>query len=194
MEYLFLDAVAWWLSIKWDSCFCCTSSPLSYDSVQLCWLFQILGLAVVLIFFVSVFLAELFARCFSLFWKGQFDIKSFIIELMPLIPIGVYLYRMFVKGFTIGCKYNSPDFSIPTRHFERYLGNNIFQTVFQTFLVTVADFFGVAHFVLFLLFLLRKLCAILQFHLFERSYLQLSWSGVFVSPATQNVEWAATRE
>ena len=82
------------------------------------------GLAVVLIFFTSVFLAELLARCFSLFWKGQFDIKSFIIELMLLIPIGVFLYQMFVKGFTIGCKYNSPDFSIPAEHFERYFWNN----------------------------------------------------------------------
>ena len=29
MEYLFLDAFGWWLSIKWDSCFCCISSLLS---------------------------------------------------------------------------------------------------------------------------------------------------------------------
>ena len=63
-----------------------------------------------------------------------------------------------------------------------------FQTVFQTFLVTVADFFGVGHFFLFLLFLRRELCMMLQFHLFEKRNLQLSLSDVLVSPATQNFE------
>ena len=62
------------------------------------------------------------------------------------------------------------------------------QTVFQTFLVTAADFFGLDQFVLFLLLLLYKLCTMLQFHLLEERNIQLSWSGVFVSPATQNVE------
>ena len=47
--------------------------------------------------------------------------------------------------------------------FEKVL-HDTFQTVFQTFLITVADFFGVGYFVLFLLFLLRKLCTMLQFH------------------------------
>ena len=46
--------------------------------------------------------------------------------------------------------------------------HDIFETVFQTFLVTAGGFFGVGHFGLFLLFLLRKLCMMLQFHFFER--------------------------
>ena len=70
--------------------------------------------------------------------------------------------------------------------FEKVL-RDTFQTVFQTFLVTVAEFFSVAHFGLILLFLRRKLCMMLQFYLFEKRNLQLSWSDV-VSPATQNVE------
>ena len=77
--------------------------------------------------------------------------------------------------------------------FENVL-QDTFQTVFQTFLVTVVDFFGVGHFVLFLLFLLRKRCTILQFQFFEITNLQLSKSCVLVSPATQNVDWAATKE
>ena len=77
--------------------------------------------------------------------------------------------------------------------FERGL-QGTFQSVFQTFLVTVADFFGVGHFVLFLLFLLRKLCTMHQFYFFKKTNLQLSWSCVLVSPATQNVDWAATKE
>ena len=67
--------------------------------------------------------------------------------------------------------------------FQRVL-QNTFQTVFQTFLVTVADFFGVGHFAMFLLFLLRNLCTMLQFYFFKKRNLQLSWSGVLVSPAT----------
>ena len=58
--------------------------------------------------------------------------------------------------------------------------------MFQTFLVTVANFIGVGHFALFLLFLLRKLRTILQF--------QLSWNDVLVSPETQNVEGAAIKD
>ena len=69
--------------------------------------------------------------------------------------------------------------------FKRVL-QEIFETVFQTFLVTAGDCFGVGHFVLFLLFLLGKLCTMLQFHFFEKRNLQLSFSGVFVSPTTQN--------
>ena len=68
--------------------------------------------------------------------------------------------------------------------FERVL-QATFQTVFQTFLVTVADHFNVIHFALFLLFFLRKLCTMLQFHFFQKKNLQLSWSGVLVSLATQ---------
>ena len=67
--------------------------------------------------------------------------------------------------------------------FERVL-----QDTFQTFLVTVTDFFGVGHFVLFLLFLLRKVCTMFQFHFFEKTNLQLSWSYVLVSPATKNID------
>ena len=76
--------------------------------------------------------------------------------------------------------------------FERVL-QDTFQTVFQTFLVTVVDFFGVGNFALFLLFLLRKICTMLQFQFFEKTNLQLSWGCVLVSPATQNVDWAATK-
>ena len=63
-----------------------------------------------------------------------------------------------------------------------------FQTVFQTLLVIVADFFDVGHSALFLSFLRCKLCMMLQFHLFKKRNLQLSWSNVLVSPATQTVE------
>ena len=70
--------------------------------------------------------------------------------------------------------------------FERVLQDTV-QTVFQTFLVTVADLFGVGHLVLFLLFLLRKYARCSSF-IFSKRNLQLSWSGVLVSPATQNVE------
>ena len=52
-----------------------------------------------------------------------------------------------------------------------------FQIVFQTFLVTVADLFGVGHFVL---------CS--SFSFFEKTNLQLSWSCVLVSLATENVD------
>ena len=77
--------------------------------------------------------------------------------------------------------------------FEIVLHDTI-QTVFQTVLVIVADFFGVGHFVLVLLFLRRKLCMMPQFHLFKKRSLHLSWSDVLVSAATLNVEWAATKE
>ena len=70
----------------------------------------------------------------------------------------------------------------------------VLQDTFQTVLVIVADFFGVGHFALVLLFLRRKLCMMPQFHLFEKRSLHLSWSDVLVSAATLNVEWAATKE
>ena len=75
-------------------------------------------------FFASDFLSEWFCRCFSLFWRGQFYIKSFIIELILLIPIGIFLYQMFLKGYIIGCKWNCPDFSIPTGLFDRCFWNS----------------------------------------------------------------------
>ena len=75
-----------------------------------------------------------------------------------MIPTGIFLYQMLVKGFITG---------ILKGTFEIVL-QDTFQTAFQTFLVTVADFFGVGHFALFLLFLWRKQCMILQFHLFEK--------------------------
>ena len=102
-------------------------------------------------FFTSVFLAEWFARCFSLFWRGEFDIKSYTIELILLIPIGFFWYQMFVKGFTVGCKTNGPDFSIPNGCFENTFEivlQATFKTVFQTFLVIIVNFFGVGHFVI----------------------------------------------
>ena len=104
------DLVGWWLSIKCDSCFCCTSSPLPWASKP------VLGLCPVILiisdfrtccyfnFFTSVFILEWLAKCFSLFWRDEFDIKSFTIELILLISIDVFLYQMFVKWFTIYCK------------------------------------------------------------------------------------------
>ena len=148
-------------------------------------------------FFTSVFLAEWFARCFSLFWRGEFDIKSFIIELILLTPVGVFLCKCILKDLQSVA--NKTVLNFPSQlgvlkdTFERVL-QDTFQIVFQTFLVTVADFFDVGHFVLFLLFPLCKLCTMLQFHIFERTNLQLSWSGVLVSLATQNVERAVTKE
>ena len=60
-----------------------------------------------------------------------------------------------------------------------------FRLCFKHFLVTVADHFNVGHFALFLLFFLRKLCTMLQFHFFQKRNLPLSWSGVLVSLTTQ---------
>ena len=60
--------------------------------------------------------------------------------------------------------------------------SDTFKTVFQTLLVIAASFLDEGHFVLFLLFHLRKLCIMLQFHLSKREIFN-SNRVVFLSPS-----------
>ena len=83
---------------------------------------------------------------------------------MLLIPIGAFYTKGLLKHLQLVASKTvliSPSqWGVLKVTFERVL-QDIFQTVFQIFLITVADFFGLGHFVLFLLFLLRKLCTML---------------------------------
>ena len=111
-------------------------------------------------------------------------------EKIKLIPTGVFLYQYLLKDLQLVSNETVMTFpfqlGVLKDNFERVL-HDTFQIMFQTFLVTVADFFDVGHFALFSLFLLQKLCTVFQFNLFEKRNIQLSWSDVFVSPITQNI-------
>ena len=147
-------------------------------------------------FLTSVFLAKWFTVCFLLFWRCEFDFKSFIIELILWIPIAPFHTKCLLKDLQLVANKRVRTFpsqlGILKDTFERIL-QHTFELVFQTFLLLVADFFDEGLFVLFLLLILRKLCRMLQFHFFEKRNL-FPWSDVLIYPATQNFVWVVTKE
>ena len=98
----------------------------------------------------------------------EFDIKSFIIELIPLIPVASFHVRCLLKDLWLLSNKTIRTFQSQLRvlkdTFERVLQDTL-QIEFQTFSLTEADDFDVGHFILFLLFYLQKQCTMLQFHL-----------------------------
>ena len=108
----------------------------------------------------------------------EFDIKSLIIELILLIPMTLFHATCLLKDLWLLS--NKTILRVLKDTFEGVLQDS-FQIEFQTFSLIEADFFDVGHFILFLLFYLRKLCTMLQFQLYEKRIFN-SYGVVFLSP------------